>query len=157
MTKLRKLKFLNALDLKILAMAFMLCDHLWACLIPGNRWLTDIGRLAFPIFAFQIAEGYFMTRSFKKYLWRLFIFALITEIPFNLMFSGEVFYPFHQNVLFTFCLGLLLVRWIEGAKEKGKLRYSISAAVACLVGFLAGSLLMLDMPPSIPEEALRSR
>ena len=58
MTKqMRKLKCLSALDLKLLAMTLMLCDHLWATIVPGAMWLTNLGRLAFPIFAFQIAEG----------------------------------------------------------------------------------------------------
>ena len=95
-------KRLNSLTLKFLAMALMLCDHLWATVIPGNGWLTAVGRLAFPIFAFQIAQGFVHTRSVKKYLGRLFLWALISEIPFNLMYGGAVFYPFHQNVLFTF-------------------------------------------------------
>ena len=45
---------LSAATLHILAMAFMLCDHLWATVIPGNQWLTCLGRLAYPIFAFMI-------------------------------------------------------------------------------------------------------
>lgn len=39
-------------------MALMLCDHMWATVVPGGQWMTNLGRLAFPIFAFQIAEGY---------------------------------------------------------------------------------------------------
>ena len=144
MVKNAKLKFLNSFDLKILAMCLMLCDHLWATLIPGNRWLTDVGRLAFPIFAFQIVEGYFETHSFKAYLKRLFIFALISEIPFNLMYSGEIIYPFHQNVLFSFCLGLLLIKWIDNSKQKGKSKFIITSVLAVILGFLGGTLLMLD-------------
>ena len=45
---------LSAATLHILAMAFMLCDHLWATVIPGNQWLTCLGRLAYPILAFMI-------------------------------------------------------------------------------------------------------
>lgn len=46
---------LDSLTLKLLAMAFMLCDHLWATVLPGVMWLTAVGRIAFPIFAFQVA------------------------------------------------------------------------------------------------------
>ncbi|HJJ93617.1 MAG TPA: TraX family protein, partial [Methanocorpusculum sp.] len=85
--------------LHILAMAFMLCDHLWGTIVSGNEWLTCIGRLALPIFAFLLVEGYFHTKSLKKYAGRLFIFALISEIPFNLMMGGSIFFPIHQNIL----------------------------------------------------------
>ena len=58
---------ITSMWLHILAMAFMLCDHLWGTVIPGNEWLTCIGRISFPIFAFMIVEGYFHTKNIKKY------------------------------------------------------------------------------------------
>ena len=90
---------LSAFDLKLMAMAFMLCDHMWATIIPGNNWMTYLGRMAFPIFAFQTAQGYIHTRDFKAYCKRLALFALISEIPFNLMISSSPISPFHQNVM----------------------------------------------------------
>ena len=45
MTKIKKLNCLNALDLKLLAMFFMLLDHMWATVIPGSQWLTNVGLL----------------------------------------------------------------------------------------------------------------
>ena len=86
MNEKKTLRCLNSLFLKLLAMALMLCDHLWATVIPGNNWLTAVGRLAFPIFAYQVAEGFFLTHNRKKYLGRMFVFALISEIPFNLLY-----------------------------------------------------------------------
>lgn len=68
MTVLNRLKCLNSLHLKLLAMALMLCDHMWATVIPGAAWMTSIGRLAFPIFAFQIAEG-FAAPIISKDIW----------------------------------------------------------------------------------------
>ena len=64
---MKKLKFINSNTLKTLAMVLMLLDHLWATVIPGNQWMTCVGRLAFPIFAFMISEGYVHTSDFKKY------------------------------------------------------------------------------------------
>ena len=43
---------MNALILHLLAMLFMLIDHMWATVIPGNMWMNFVGRLAFPIFCF---------------------------------------------------------------------------------------------------------
>ena len=94
----------TSMSLHIMAMIFMLCDHLWATVIPGNEWLTCIGRIAYPLFAFMIVEGYFHTHNLKRYVGRLFLFALLSEIPFNLVMGSRYFYPLHQNVLFTFLM-----------------------------------------------------
>ena len=108
---MNKTKFgLTATHLRILALVLMLLDHLWATVVPGNDWMTYLGRMAFPIFAFQAAEGYFHTRDFKAYCKRLAIFAAISEIPFNLMIIGSPIFPFHQNVMLTLLLGLLACR-----------------------------------------------
>ena len=84
---------LSAAALHILAMVLMLMDHLWATLLPAQDWLTCAGRLAFPIFAFMAVEGYFHTHSFRKYALRLALFAVLSEVPFDLMYGGTWFYP----------------------------------------------------------------
>lgn len=108
---------LSSTTLRFIAMAFMLLDHMWATLVPGNNWMTYIGRMAMPIFAFLIAEGYAHTRSVKNYKKRLFIFGLISEIPFNLMVSGSAFFIFHQNVMFTLLIGLYAIEAVERMKK----------------------------------------
>ena len=101
---------LTAARLRILAMALMLIDHAGRTLFPGQIWMICLGRLAFPIFAFQTAEGYWHTHDFRRYCLRLTVFALVSEIPFNLMVFGSVFGPGHQNVMFTLLLGLIACR-----------------------------------------------
>lgn len=114
---MNKTKFgLTAAHLRILALTFMLFDHLWATVVPGNDWMHYLGRLAFPIFAFQTAEGYHHTHDFKGYCKRLGLFALISEIPFNLMIIGSPIFPFHQNVMLTLLLGLLACRAYDRRK-----------------------------------------
>ncbi len=139
------LKDLSSFGLHILAMVFMLCDHLWATVVPGQQWLTWIGRLAFPMFAFMIVEGYFYTSSFKKYVLRIFLFALIAEIPFNLMYVSSWIYPFHQNVMWTFLLALFCIRLLDKMKKKMPIWLAIILGIP-LVGvfMLSAQLLMMD-------------
>ena len=111
------MRVLNKNMLQLLAVFFMLLDHLWAWLVSGNNWMTYAGRLAFPIFAFLIAEGYAHTSDRKKYAKRLLLFALISEIPFNLFYAGGPIFPFHQNTIFTLLLGLLAIDRMERFKN----------------------------------------
>ncbi len=96
--------------LKIIACITMFIDHLSYSLYGKLTWLNYIGRLAFPIFAFQIVEGYKHTKNIKKYFIRLFVFAIISEIPFYL-FHSIISDKFALNVMFTLLLGLLCI-WI---------------------------------------------
>ena len=138
-------KGLSSFSLHIIAMVFMLCDHLWGTIIPGNDWLTCIGRLAFPIFAFMLVEGYFRTKNLKKYITRLIIFAVISEIPFNLMMGSRIFYPIHQNVLWSFIISIGLIHLNEKAKaKKNKALQLITVIFTVLAGFILGLITMVD-------------
>ena len=136
---------IDALTLHILAMLFMLCDHAWATVISGQEWLTAVGRLAFPIFAFMLAEGFRRTGSAKRYALRLLVLALLSEIPFDLMYGATVFYPFHQNVIWTFLIAMLCMWAISAVRKHGKILLTIPVClIAAAVGYLAGRLLMTD-------------
>ena len=136
-------KGLDGGTLKLIAAALMLIDHVGAILLPQVLILRCIGRLAFPIFAFFVAEGYTHTRSFGRYLLRMAIWAAVSEIPFNLEF-GHFFVPGRQNVLWTFCLALLTLRGLEELRrETGGARY-LGCGAALAAGFAAGELLRVD-------------
>ena len=136
---------ITSLGLHILAMGFMLCDHLWGTIVPGNDWLTCIGRIAFPIYAFLLVEGYFHTKNLKKYASRLLIFAILSEIPFNLAMGSRVFYPIHQNVLWSFLIALWLIHLNEKARKSGKLRKRIlTVGLTVVLGYILGLVTMVD-------------
>ena len=126
--------------LRLLAVIFMISDHVWATYMSFGNWMTYVGRLAFPIFAFQIAEGFMHTKSFKKYSLRLLVFALISELPFNLFYSSRWFNPYHQNVLFTLLLGLMAIKVIDNLKKNHRPK-DIALSVLWLLLIVIGSVL----------------
>ena len=96
-------------SLKLIAIVTMLIDHIGLVLFPEVMILRCIGRLSFPIFAFLIVEGFEHTSDFKKYMVRILLFGLMSEIPYNLMISGKFIDFTHQNVFFTFAIGLMML------------------------------------------------
>ena len=100
---------INAFTLKMIAIVAMLIDHIGAVLYPQVEVLRIIGRIAFPIFAYTLVEGFMHTRDVKKYMLRLGVLALVSEIPFDLAFFGRPFAFVHQNVFFTLFLGMLML------------------------------------------------
>lgn len=89
--------------LKIIGIVTMFSDH-YHYIVGGSEILNVIGRIAFPIFAFTLNEGYVHTRSLKKYLLRLFIFAVSIQMP-SILFG----YDYPMNIFFTLFLGLLSI------------------------------------------------
>lgn len=131
--------------LKTIACITMLVDHIGAsCIeaglllpelergeVSGGAWdqlslfqldrvLRFTGRLAFPIFCFLLVEGFVYTHDVKKYVRRLFLFALISEVPFDLAFFRTPFDPSAQNVYWTLALGVLAMAGLKRfEKENG--------------------------------------
>ena len=136
---------LTSFGLHLLAMGLMLCDHVCLALMPDRLWMTCVGRLAFPIFAFLVAEGCVRTRSRARYARRLLVFALVSEVPFDLLAAGRLVYPLRQNVLWTFLIALGCMQLLEWAKADSRpaARLVVSAGTV-LVGFLAGTAFMVD-------------
>ncbi len=101
-------------------------------MIRVYQLMRDVGRIAFPIYCFMLAEGFMRTRNVKKYLGRILLFSFVSEIPFDLAFSGKVFYWEYQNVMFTLFWGLAAMAVSHMAEQKiGKwfLQMPIVAAV----------------------------
>ena len=122
---------MNSTNLKIIACVTMLIDHIGAVLLPDLLFLRLIGRVAFPIFAFLIAQGYIHTHNSKKYLIRLFIFALISEIPNNLAFKGQpICLGSTLNIFFTLFLGLLAIYIYDHYKKLSIIPLIIIVVVA---------------------------
>ena len=92
--------------LRCVAAGTMFIDHIGVALFPGVLWLRCVGRLAFPIFAFFLAEGFRLTHSRKRYLQRLVLFALLAELPFDRMTGKQWVDWSGQNVLWTLALGM---------------------------------------------------
>lgn len=108
---------MSSFILKLVAILTMFCDHLGYAIYGKFSFLNYIGRLAFPIFAFQISEGYRHTKSKKNYLMRLFLFALISQVPFSL-FCSIFQQSFVLNIFFTLFIGLVAIIGYEQIKNK---------------------------------------
>ena len=115
---MQRYRVLNGFHLKLIAVCTMFIDHMGDTLFPGVMWLRCIGRVAFPIFCFLIAEGCVHTHDRKKYALRLLVFALLSEIPFNLMTGRAVWNPYDQNVLWTLLLGAAVCWSIDGVLKR---------------------------------------
>ena len=76
--------------LKLIACITMLIDHIGAVFFPSLILLRIIGRLSFPIYCFLLAEGAAHTKHAPRYALRLLLCALISELPYDLAFSGKL-------------------------------------------------------------------
>jgi hypothetical protein len=155
---------LSGSTLKIIAMVTMMIDHFAASVIVGmlqyqvhdqgsyntllNEYnvMRNIGRVAFPIFCFLLVEGYHYTRNAWKYAIRLSIFAIISEIPFDLALFNRVVDFSHQNVFFTLLIGLLTVKCMDLLWQKYQNSFAgwTASAGVIILGAVAADLLGTD-------------
>ncbi|MCD8366938.1 MAG: conjugal transfer protein TraX [Clostridiales bacterium] len=152
---LRRFQCLDGLTLKLIALVCMTIDHTAAILVSGSLYwpMRYIGRIAFPIYCFLLVEGYFHTHSRGKYLARLLVFFLISEIPFDLAFRYTWYYPYYQNVMLTLAIGLVTVwaadrcpRWLEGRTGRPLPRWgtAVLVAVIAVAGYCLAEQFMTD-------------
>lgn len=146
---MKNFKILSGSALKMIAMVTMLVDHFALIILSQLPWATEpffanlsfyylcrrVGRLSFPIFCFLLVEGFLHTKNRKKYGVSLAVFALLSEVPFDLMIHGTHFSPSSQNIFFTLLLGFLLCLVLEKVKDPLKL-------FLCLAGLLAACILV---------------
>ncbi|RKD26065.1 hypothetical protein BEP19_03205 [Ammoniphilus oxalaticus] len=90
--------------MQLLAMTTMLIDHIGLLFFDDQPIFRMIGRLSFPVYCFLLVKGYERTRSVKRYLTRLLIIALISQLPYSLLFQTV-----ELNVVFTLFMGLLIL------------------------------------------------
>ena len=139
---------LSGTALQVVAVLSMTADHIGAVIMRDRQiaWATvlrdmpvlfalrAIGRAAFPVFAFLLAQGMLHTHSRKRFILRLALFALLSELPFDLAFYGVVFYPYHQNIFFTLCFGAICIALVDyGSKKFGVVVVGIMALIAQLL------------------------
>jgi len=128
---------MSSFRLRIIAMATMVADHTAYAFMfymsrPAYYTMRGVGRLAMPIFCFLIAEGFLHTKDIKKYLGRLLLFGIISEVPFDLLFSARVLeFERGQNVFFTLFLGLLAVSLFDRLARQGRMGPGFLCVALC--------------------------
>jgi len=110
---------MNSSQIRTLAIILMLIDHVGMAFFPQHLQFRIIGRLAFPLFAWLIANGFKHTKNVYKYLGRLIVLALISQYPFQLFMGINNQPPTHLNIFFTLALGLSAL--IISTSKMGKL------------------------------------
>lgn len=106
---------LDSFQLKCIAVLTMFIDHMGAIFFPEKLIFRYIGRIAFPIFVFLLVEGFYHTRDVRKYMCRLGIFAILSEVPYDLAFREVPLEFGHQNVFFTLFIGVAMMYALENS------------------------------------------
>lgn len=137
-------RFFTANQLKFIALFSMLLDHLYATVLPEQTWMTYVGRLAFPLFAFELVQGYMHTRNLRRYAGRIALLAVLSEIPFDMVAGASFFFPWHQNVAWTLLAGLAVCYCAEHFTTESALPKKILHLLGLLAALILPRLLMTD-------------
>lgn len=135
-TPARGLRRLSSNALKLTACVCMAIDHIGIVLMDNNYIMRAVGRLAFPVFAFLLVQGLLHTSDVRRYLLRLGIFAVVSEIPFDLAMHDTIWYPGAQNIFFTLTAGLFAIYAMDSRGPIGRWKVEIALAAALLAEFL---------------------
>lgn len=154
---------LSSNQLKVIAMITMLIDHIGFMIIGNGKlygysqtlhsyvlildsaknWLVIyrilrvIGRISFPIYTFCVVEGFLRTHNLFKYILRLLILAIMSEIPFNLMCFNKFFSIEGQNVIWLYVLGLISLSIIKVSNKSKKITGFVTVLIVAIATFLA--------------------
>lgn len=126
---------MSALVLKLIAAFTMALDHAGLILFGNALWMRAVGRLAFPLYAFFIAEGFRFTKNRLRYFLSVFLLGVGCQIVCAIASPGEVL-----GVLITFSLSMLLMESVRRAKEDRRYR------LLCLAAFPAAALFCRFFP-----------
>lgn len=166
-------KGISGSTLKLIAIIAMFIDHVGAIIVErimmlgsGGVELAEIGirlnytqltildiilrligRIGFPIFCFLLIEGFLHTRDVRKYAIRLFLFALISEVPFDFGFCGGPLNMAYQNVFFTLFLGLIVMmifQWLEQQQGWNRVIRIVTQILVVAIGMIVAEILRTD-------------
>lgn len=141
---------LSTASLRIIASVSMLLDHIAYAFLEDTSAayliLRCLGRAAVIIYAFLLSEGFMHTRSIRKYLLRLGVFAAISEPAFQLFKTGELHSVTFQNTMMTLFLSLVMLIVISMAEKRNRYLPFVAAGIASAIGWA----LKMDYGISLP-------
>lgn len=122
--------------LRLIALLCMVIDHAGLALFPNIGAFRCVGRLAFPLYCFLLTQGFVHTRDLRAYARRLTLFAILSEIPFDLMIFGRAASGVEQNVLFSLLFGLLSLYCARTLRRR-PVYAAMSALLLCMTAMIA--------------------
>lgn len=157
---------ISGLGLKLIAIATMLVDHIAAIYIKGVYSFRDsdgvyvffddsaynlyiimriIGRMAFPIFCFLLIQGFYHTKSRMKYAITLFVFGIISELPYDLALEDSIWNMHSNNVMWTLLLGLITIWGLEEIRTNPRFLNRKKNKIMWYIATLLRSIVMMTV------------